>query len=198
MEETQLNKIFKQRFDSMPNEEAKRLVKKLNQRIVEIGKNFGKDSEVYNNMVGVLQNKKYMNFLGESQRGYLKIQQSNLRANMQNEDFRNLLLSAERAVPTITKLKERTRERLEQEGRKVSDSDIFDEIVQHARYKDDVAEVLQFIYQTYEDDEARREFPEFFDDDRVPTYGELDQIIKRINEEKKEARTKKKEEKGLM
>ena len=193
-----MNKIFKKRFDEMPNEEAKRLVKRLNQRIVAIGKTFGKDSDVYNNMIGVLKNDRYANYISESASGYTKIEQSNLRINMQNDDFRQLLSSAERAVPTITGLKEKARERLEEQGKKPTNEDLLDEIEKGAKYRDDVEEAIKFIYKIYDNADARQEFPEIFEKDRVPTYDELDKIISRMKKEKKEYLSKNKEEKGLI
>lgn len=169
---------------------ARSEIKRINERIAAIGRKFGTDSEAYQDAITPLMIGKYADYIGVSKSGYIKIN-ANVKKDWNDENLLNIVKTARQSAKTITQLKSAAAERLKSEnpeGYKPTEEEILDEVNKAIKYKNDMAEVLEYMYSENTDAENRELYPELYrgENGTKPTRKEIDDIIEREREKREE------------
>ena len=173
------------KYKNLNTAELRSAIKRVNQRIVQIAKTFGKDSNTYKDAIAPLQSDKYSKYTGESRSGYFKLD-VDVRKIQNDNTFLNLLAMADGSVKGTRVLKDKARERLRERGEATDNASVIEEVEKTKYYDQEMSKLMEYIYETHTDAEAREEYPELFrgEDGSRPSYEQLDEILARDQEER--------------
>ena len=199
----------------LTNAQARSLVKRINERIADVGRTFGKNSEVYRDTIAPLAlNEEFAPYLTESKSGYLKIKMDLRSQKWKDSGLLNTVKTAEGSVQSVGQLKanaehiiimdkRREWEAVEttpfDENYRPSASEIYEEMEETKKYENDMLSHKSFMYDVHTDEENREIYKEMYGKrGRRLTRQELDAIFAREKAEKNAwiKRMAKKEEKN--
>lgn len=174
--------------------ERRSLVKRLNQRLTQIEKTFGKDSEVYRGIVAPLMSDKFNKYLGTTKgTGHLKLK-LNVSRDWHDEDALELVRIAQGSFETITTFKKRAMARLkEQYGSDYNPTqqELVEEINTAKQFNEAMSDFKNYMYDEYTVAEREEKFPELYrgENGSKPTYEVIQEVL--AQEAKKKARWRK-------
>lgn len=175
---------------------ARATTKRINSRISAIANKFGVDSRTYKNTIAPYLNDKTKEYTHVTKKGILQLNTSN--KFIDTNAMKKLIKTANRTIPTITRIKERMKKRIESEQGQYPTT-ITDEQLIKLYEKSEVTEFalksqVDFLYEYWDDAEKKKYFPELYKDNRGKrqlTYEEIDTFYERLQEiAKKEGRSK--------
>lgn len=171
--------------------ERRSLVKRLNQRLTQIEKTFGKDSEVYRGIVAPLMSEKFNKYLGTTKgTGHLKLK-LNVSRDWKDEDALELVRIAQGSFETVTTFKKRATARLkEQYGYDYTPTqrEIVEEINTAKQFAEAMADFKNYMYDEYTIAEREEKFGELYrgQNGTKPTYEVIKEVLeKEANKEEK-------------
>lgn len=170
-------------------------IKRLNQRIVSIGKAFGTNSETYKaTIANLIKNEKFEQYIRMSKSGFVKLDIDLRKKNVkEDKDMLAAVRTAQGSVRTVGEIKEKVRREIEEEkgkGYKPSTSEIIERIERKKYYENEMSQAYEYVYETYTDSEIDKIFPEIREKTGGRrTYDELDMILKKVEEDRERART---------
>ena len=188
---------MKLRYKGLVNKtiaERRSLVKRLNQRLTQVEKTFGKDSEVYRGIVAPLMSDRFNKYLGTTKgTGRLKLK-LNVSRDWNDEDALELVRIAQGSFETVTTFKRRAIERLKEEyGEDYTPTqrEVVKEINTAKQFNDAMADFKEYMYDEYTIAERQEKFPELYrgENGLKPDYKLLQDILKK--EANKKARWRK-------
>lgn len=187
------------KYKQMNTAQLRSTVKRINQRFATIEKKYGRNSEVFKDMIAPLMNEKFGKYLGESESKKMKIN-IDVRKGIKDDNFLQALAAAEGSARTLTELKEQARRRIEASGQRATSAAIDEELSRAKGYENAMKFLLEFMYDTHTDAENRELYPELYrgEDGTKPDYEVLNDILAREREERLEWADTIKDEKASL
>lgn len=188
---------MKLRYKGLVNKtiaERRSLVKRLNQRLTQIEKTFGKNSQTYQNIIAPLQSDRFSDFIGTTKgTGHLKLK-VNVARDWKNEDVLELVRIAQGSFEKTSSLMKRAEARLKEEygeDYKPTRREIIEEVNRGKEFSEAMADFKEYMYDEYTVAERQQKFPELYrgESGTKPTPEMLRDVLER--EAEKKARWKK-------
>ena len=170
-------------------------IKRLNQRIVSIGKTFGTNSETYKaTIANLMKNEKYEQYIGMSKSGFVKLDIDLRKKNVrEDKDMLAAVRTAQGSVRTVGEITEKVKREIKEEkgqSYKPSTSEVIERVERKKYYENEMSQAYEYVYDTYTDTEIDKLFPEIREKTGGRrTYDELDIILKKVEEDREKART---------
>lgn len=162
--------------------ERRSLVKRLNQRLTQIEKTFGKDSQTYQNIIAPLQSDRFSKFLGETEdTKHLKIK-VNVARDWKNEDVLELVRIAQGSFEKTSSLMKRAERRLkEQYGSdyKPTRRELIEDVNLGKEFSEALGDFKDYMYDEYTIKEREENFPELYrgQSGTKPTYEMIKEVL---------------------
>lgn len=163
-------------------------VKRINTRIATIAKKFGIDSQTYRNIIAPYANEKYETLTHTTSKGVLQIN-TNV-ASLEKKLHKKLTESANRSVPTMTRIRERVEKSVSAEFgvgiEKLTSEQVINLYEKKEETEHAIKTQVQFLYKYFDEEEQKQILPELYKENRGKrklTYEELDTFYDRLKAE---------------
>lgn len=178
---------MKLRYKGLVNKniaERRSLVKRLNQRLTQIEKTFGKDSQTYQNIIAPLQTDRFSDFIGTTKgTGHLKLK-VNVGRDWKNEDVLELVRIAQGSFVKTSSLMNRAERWLKAEygdDYKPTRREIIKEVNRGKEFSAAMADFKEYMYDEYTIKEREEKFPELYrsQNGTKPSYETIEKVLRK-------------------
>lgn len=178
---------MKLRYKGLVNKtiaERRSLVKRLNQRLTQIEKTFGKDSQTYQNIIAPLQSDRFSDFIGTTKgTGHLKLK-LNVARDWKNEDVLELVRIAQGSFEKTSSLMKRAERRLQEEygeDYKPTRRELIQEVNRAKEFSEAMSDFKEYMYDEFTIKEREEKFPELYrsQNGTKPSYEAIEEVLRK-------------------